>query len=210
MNVHSHRERQPHALRRKVKTLVREELLAAAEEVFAQQGLQAAKVEDIAARAGVAVGTVYNYFEDRKALLSAVTDQTRDDFSRKLRQIEEASRGRPFPDRLAAFLDGMLGHFDAKRRFYMILAQAECTPLPRRHGPAREGLLADAYRQAERLFAGGIASGDLRAEKPGLLAAALVGMIRGVAFRALLDPSLPSLAGERDALVALFLRGASR
>ena len=208
MNPHSHRDRQPHPLREKVKTLFRDQLLAAAEEVFAQQGIQAAKVDDIAARAGVAVGTVYNYFTDRKALLSAVYEHTREDFRQKLRQVEEASRGQPFRARLSAFLDGMLGHFDAKRRFYLILAQTECTPHPQRPGPGREGLLADAYRHAERLLADGIAGGDLRAESPGFLAAVLVGMIRGAAFRALLDPKLPPVTGHRDALVALFLAGA--
>ena len=47
-------------------------MLVAAEDVFAEAGLAKAHVEDIARRAGVAVGTLYNYYKDRDALLAAV------------------------------------------------------------------------------------------------------------------------------------------
>ncbi len=48
------------------------EILAAAREVFAEQGYAAAAVAEIASRAGVVEGTVYSYFESKRALLIAV------------------------------------------------------------------------------------------------------------------------------------------
>ena len=48
------------------------EILAAARAVFAEQGYAAAAVAEIAARAGVVEGTVYSYFESKRALLIAV------------------------------------------------------------------------------------------------------------------------------------------
>ena len=47
---------------------VLDRLLEAATEVFGRHGLKAAKMTDIAAAAGVAVGTVYNYVEGKDAL----------------------------------------------------------------------------------------------------------------------------------------------
>src|SRR5512146_1839893 len=47
-------------------------ILSAAEEVFAEEGLHAARMERIAGRAGVAVGTLYNHFADRAALVAAL------------------------------------------------------------------------------------------------------------------------------------------
>jgi AcrR family transcriptional regulator len=47
---------------------VLDRLLDAATEVFGRHGLKAAKMTDIAAAAGVAVGTVYNYVEGKDAL----------------------------------------------------------------------------------------------------------------------------------------------
>ena len=62
----------------KLKTRLRAEtarvITAAAEEVFAAKGLHDAKVEEIAARAGVSVGTVYNHFEDRDGLLQVLIE----------------------------------------------------------------------------------------------------------------------------------------
>ena len=49
----------------------REKLLAAAAEVFAERGLDA-PLEDVARRAGVSIGTLYNRFPSREALLDAI------------------------------------------------------------------------------------------------------------------------------------------
>ena len=54
---------------RKVTAEVRRQaILAAALIVFAAQGFEAARLEDVAARAGVAKGTLYLYFRDKQAL----------------------------------------------------------------------------------------------------------------------------------------------
>lgn len=51
------------------------EILDAARAVFAERGYGAAAVAEIAARAGVVEGTVYAYFESKRALLIAVMKQ---------------------------------------------------------------------------------------------------------------------------------------
>jgi AcrR family transcriptional regulator len=48
------------------------EICAAALEVFAEKGFAAAKLDEIARRAGVSKGTLYLYFEDKEALFRAV------------------------------------------------------------------------------------------------------------------------------------------
>jgi AcrR family transcriptional regulator len=54
---------------------VLDRLLEAATEVFGRNGLKAAKMADIAAAAGVAVGTVYNYVEGKDALFWLLVTQ---------------------------------------------------------------------------------------------------------------------------------------
>jgi hypothetical protein len=46
-------------------------ILDAALTVFAAHGYESARLDDVAAKAGVAKGTLYLYFEDKEALLSA-------------------------------------------------------------------------------------------------------------------------------------------
>ncbi len=56
----------------------RDSLLDATEQVVAEEGAQAATTTRIARRAGVSVGTVYRYFEDRDALVLCAYDRTVD------------------------------------------------------------------------------------------------------------------------------------
>ena len=50
----------------------REAILKAALAVFAAHGFEAARLEDVAAHAGVAKGTLYLYFQDKEALFEAL------------------------------------------------------------------------------------------------------------------------------------------
>lgn len=52
----------------------RTELLRAAREVLAEKGLDAAKISEIVARAGVAQGTFYLYFPSKLSLVSALAE----------------------------------------------------------------------------------------------------------------------------------------
>jgi AcrR family transcriptional regulator len=63
------------ALRRKrEKQLRRQSILSAAEILFAHNGYRKTKIEDIAGKAEVSVGTVYGYFQNKEELLVAVLD----------------------------------------------------------------------------------------------------------------------------------------
>jgi len=51
------------------------ELLSAALDTFVEKGYAAAKLDDIAARAGVSKGTLYLYFDNKEALFKAVVQE---------------------------------------------------------------------------------------------------------------------------------------
>jgi AcrR family transcriptional regulator len=52
------------------------QILAAAIEVFGEHGLSAARIDDIARRAGVSKGTIYLYFPTKEALFQEMVRQT--------------------------------------------------------------------------------------------------------------------------------------
>ena len=70
----SRRSRSPRWRRRK--DARPEEIVAAALDVFVERGFAAAKLEDVARRAGVTKGTIYLYFENKEALFKAVVRET--------------------------------------------------------------------------------------------------------------------------------------
>ncbi len=53
----------------------RRALLAAARDVFVEKGFSSASVDDIVARAGVARGTFYLYFQEKRAIFEALVDE---------------------------------------------------------------------------------------------------------------------------------------
>src|SRR3954452_4430430 len=77
------------SLRERFRIESTQEILAAAESVFIEQGLVGASMSQIAERAGVAVGTLYNRFKDREALLQALLAQRRAEL---LEEIEAAAQ----------------------------------------------------------------------------------------------------------------------
>lgn len=62
----------PAGLRDRQKQERERRIVGAAGKLFAKKGYAAAAMEDVAARAGLAVGTIYNYFPSKSALLLAI------------------------------------------------------------------------------------------------------------------------------------------
>lgn len=55
----------------------RQSILSAAARVFAKQGFHPTTIRDVATEAGVADGTIYNYFDNKTALLFGILNQMR-------------------------------------------------------------------------------------------------------------------------------------
>ena len=53
----------------------REQILEAATRVFAEKGFRRATTREVAREAGVSEGTIYNYFDDKDALMVAILDR---------------------------------------------------------------------------------------------------------------------------------------
>ncbi len=59
----------------KLESLRREQILEAAVKVFAEKGFRAAKMQEVANAAGIANGTVYNYFRSKDEVLLALLER---------------------------------------------------------------------------------------------------------------------------------------
>ncbi|ADD68460.1 transcriptional regulator, TetR family [Denitrovibrio acetiphilus DSM 12809] len=64
----------------------KKKILDAALEMFGNEGYYKTTAKEIASRAGVATGTFYRYFKDKKAVLMAVCHRTDDEISREIFQ----------------------------------------------------------------------------------------------------------------------------
>ncbi|BDG05580.1 TetR/AcrR family transcriptional regulator [Anaeromyxobacter oryzae] len=73
--------------------LKRRQILAGARQVFGELGFERASVDLIASRAGVSKATVYNHFEDKKALFVAAVVQECEDMRAGLQRCREKPVG---------------------------------------------------------------------------------------------------------------------
>ena len=112
-------------LRARIRETTVQAILAAAEEVFADAGLHAAHMGTIAAKAGVSVGTLYNHFEDREALLAGLLVARHTELIGRLDVALREAAGRPLRERLRAILGAFAGHCEAHRKFVNIVVQRE-------------------------------------------------------------------------------------
>jgi AcrR family transcriptional regulator len=72
-----------------------DEILYAALAVFASQGFDAARMEDIASGAGVSKGAVYLYFESKEAVLKGLIEREVAPVAARVRALAEAGAGDP-------------------------------------------------------------------------------------------------------------------
>ena len=86
--------RKPARLRKVAPEVRRQAILEAALFVFAERGFAAARLDDVAARAGVAKGTLYLYFQSKEALFEALI---RDAVSPLLAQVGKVAAAPDLP-----------------------------------------------------------------------------------------------------------------
>src|SRR5207249_10400262 len=77
----------PVPLRARLRGTIRHSILDAAEAIFSEHATSHGRMEQIAARAGVSVGTLYNHFVDRRDLVEALIESRR---SALLLAVDEA------------------------------------------------------------------------------------------------------------------------
>jgi AcrR family transcriptional regulator len=86
----------------------RERVLAAARRLFAERGIRAVTMSDVAREAGVAKGTIFHRFGDRAGLALALLDEhERALQERILRGPPPLGPGAPALERILAFLDAL-------------------------------------------------------------------------------------------------------
>ena len=106
-----HRPARPHAH----ETVAR--ILRAADELLVAGGATGLNTKRVAEAAGVAVGTVYNWFPDKEAIAEALALHAWGELSSLIADVAEASEAGSVEDPLAEALSALVGGFRARQGF---------------------------------------------------------------------------------------------
>jgi AcrR family transcriptional regulator len=150
------------------------EIVDAALAVFAERGFSAARLDDVAARAGITKGTLYLYFPSKEELFKAVVRQA---LLPNIERVERLLRAHPGP--AAAQVELMIGQIGALLQNTQIGAMPKLIIAEAGNFPELARFyLEEVIQRGLGLLAGvverGIASGELRAVDGGYAARALI------------------------------------
>jgi AcrR family transcriptional regulator len=81
----------------------RNEIIEAAFRVFGELGYQSTTIKNIAEAAGMAPGSIYNYFADKEDLFKSTVEEGWADFLSTFGELVQSNR--PLTDRLSALID---------------------------------------------------------------------------------------------------------
>lgn len=156
----------------------REEILAAAAEVFRRDGYHAARMDDIAEVLGMAKASLYHYVRTKHELLFEIILPPYRDFVDHLDAVLASSA--PVPERIAEVVGR---HLDNVVRYSPAISiyveNLRSLPLP----AELSELDARYLRGLRGLLAAGMADGSLRESDPAIAADALLGMCNWFAVR---------------------------
>jgi AcrR family transcriptional regulator len=205
VNPHSSDDRATHRLRDRFREETARAVLVAAEQVFSEHGFFGASMAQIAERAGVAVGTVYNHFEDRERLLGALLDQRSDELLEQLDRLLSSNAKLPFTEQLRGFVEALFNHFEAHRALLNCSFSGEYVPCQRKTDTPRA-----LYARVQTLLKAGHKQKTLRADPGHSFGVLLLGTVRATFMRPKLGAPVLEPGQAAAEVAEFFLRGAGR
>ena len=189
----------------------REEILSAAEKVFAAKGFFPTTMSEIAETAEFGTGTLYKYFKSKEDLYFTLIDEKVEEINRLVKS--ELSQKTSAVERIKKVLGLQFEFFERNRDFFKIYISER----NRFEWTVKDDLgkgihdkmvtyidtLAEVMRQ-------GIKSGEFRTLNPIDLAHALVGIVNSFVFEWLISREPYPLISKLDTVLEIFLGGAQR
>ena len=189
----------------------REEILSAAEKVFAAKGFFLTTMSDIAREAEFGTGTLYKYFRSKEELYFTLIDEKVEEINRLVK--DELSQRTSAVERIKKALALQFEFFERNRDFFRIYISErnrfEWTVKDELGKGLHEkmvtyiNILAEVMRQ-------GIDREEFRLMNPMDLAHALVGIVNSFVFEWMISREPYPLISKVDTVLEIFLGGAQQ
>jgi AcrR family transcriptional regulator len=183
----------------------RDHVLECAERIFSSKGLHQATMQEIAAEAEYATGTLYTLFESKDAIFAAVVRRRMAEIDAHLREAAEA--GAAARERIEQFVRAFFEFFEAKKHLVQIYVnvtggflwnvKAELGEEVAERHLAFLGFLEGVFRD-------GLRRGDVRSDlEPRAMAVSLVGILVAAATDWVTQSPDRSFESRRDVTLDL-------
>ena len=163
----------------------KQQILDAALEVFSSRGFAAASTAEIAKAAGIAEGTIYNYYRSKREVLIAAIE--RSVMSQPFVSLVEHAEDMDYPTLLTHILEDRLSFMDNSANVQMLLMMSEILRDPELKDIYRSHVVEPIMTRMEKMFEAKVASGYFRQMDPRVATRAVGGMIIGMLLLGLLE-----------------------
>jgi AcrR family transcriptional regulator len=182
------------------------EILAAARGVFAMRGFSEATVDEIAAAAGIAKGTVYLYFPSKRDIYLAALKQGLMELMERTRATMDAARG--IEAKLQTFVRTRLEYAEANRDFIKIYHSefGNLTNAAVCDSEFQQLYLKQA-RMLETVLRSAVTNGEIRPVRTDFAAFNIYDMVKGVMTQRMLGWSSAPLEEDIRLLKELIWKG---
>ncbi len=185
-------------------------ILGAAARIFAEQGYAGGTTNHIAARAGVSVGSLYEYFPNKDAILVALVEAHVEESTAALAEVWAAVRGErlPLATVVRRFVEAMVALHARDPALHRVLFEE--APLPRRLRATLTDVEAAMATAVEGLLR---AAPDVTVPDPALAARMVIQVVESLTHRLVLyagpRPDAARVSDEIVRLVTRYLTGTS-
>jgi AcrR family transcriptional regulator len=160
----------------------RQKILTHARDVFARRGYHDAKIEDIVSAAGIARGTFYLYFKDKRAVFEEIVDRAFTQIGMAIVRVDPKDPGRTVAEQV---------HENTRRIVGTLLEDRATTKILLTHAvgldPAFDRKLQSFYEVVENLLVESLAEGQelgvVAAGDPRMFAYLILGAMKEILYQ---------------------------
>ena len=186
----------------------REEILSAAEKVFAAKGFFPTTMSDIARKAEFGTGTLYKYFKSKEELYFTLIDEKVEEINRLVKT--ELSQRNSAVERIKKVLQLQFEFIERNRDFFRIYiserSRFEWT-IKDDLGKGLHEKMVSYIDILSEVIRQGIKKGEFRSMGPKDLAHAFVGIVNSFVFEWLISREPYPLISKLDTVLEIFLSG---
>ena len=157
----------------------------AAIRVFAREGFHQARMETIAHEAGVAVGTIYNYFESKEEVLLSIFKAEFEERVHFYKELRES--GLSIPEQIQRILQAHFSLLSERKELAQLLLR-ERFNLSKGFKSKVLDLYREMLQQIEVVIREGVEQGRVRSCNPRIIAPALLGVVQSISACGMLYP----------------------
>jgi AcrR family transcriptional regulator len=182
------------------------QILSAARKVFSEKGYQEATMDEIAAMAGVAKGTLYSYFPSKRDVYVAELSRGGAELLELTKKV--VSSPGDLESKIQMFIRTRVEYLDSHIEFFKIY-QSEIGNMthPAWVSQKFRDVYAEQLRMLEGMFAEAVDRGEMRALPPAVLACGIYEMTRGLLLQRILTGTQRTAEAEAEMLGTLLWKG---